>query len=57
MCRHHLAGHPREEGEQQADADEHVDDREELAGRGLGREVAVADGRERRDAEVERVDP
>jgi hypothetical protein len=52
----HLPRERRDEGEKDADADEHVHSSEELAGVRFGREVAVADGGQRDHAEVERVD-
>lgn len=52
----HLRCDRRDKGEKNADADENVHSGEELAGVRLGREVAVADGGQRDDAEVQRVD-
>jgi hypothetical protein len=51
----HLRRERRDEGEKDADADEHVRDCEELAGIRFGRKVAVPDGGQGCDAEVERV--
>jgi hypothetical protein len=52
----HLARERRDKGQKNADADENVDSREQLADVRFGREVAVADGGQRDDAEVQRVD-
>jgi len=55
-CLRHLPRERCDKGEKNADADEHVHRREKLADVRLGRKVAVADGGQRDDAEVQRVD-